>query len=57
MTSEQSQLHEAIKAKGRELASLIGRIEATSPAVARYVELAETGVEETIMWAGKALTA
>ena len=60
LSDDEKALHDEIKAKAEELERLIDRVAAAPAAnyatVARYKALALTSLEESIMWAVKALT-
>lgn len=59
LTDEEKGLHDAIKTKAAELEDLfehVRSIRSNPPAVGRYVALAMTELELSVMWAVKGLT-
>lgn len=56
LTQEEKDLHDAIKSKAHDLEILFFRVKAGDPGAGRYNALAITALEESIMWAVKALT-
>lgn len=56
LNEEEDAQMSAIKDKAQELYELIVAIQAPDPTKGRYIALAKTSLEESVMWAVKGLT-